>query len=151
MFHVKQWGDNMGIRVYIRNTADRESKNEICLGKLYAYADGNEQFDSVKYMLDNHLFLPEYWDYFNEYHDNCNSIPEHVYCLSMGIYLDYGEFAVFHDLEIFDFILRYAKDCNTFWRDEHPNYNFDIPQIWGKIIEQNERYNNNIWEIRQGA
>lgn len=141
----------MGIRVYIRNTADTKSKNEICLGKLYAYADGNENFKSVKYMLESRCFNPEYWGYFYEYHDNCNDLSEHIDCLMCMEYFDYGEIARFNGMQIFDFVMLFSNDWNIFWSDVNPNCNFNVRNVLDCIIEQNKKYNNCIWEIRQGA
>lgn len=141
----------MGIRVYIRNAKDIESENEICLGKLYAYANGNENFKSVKYMIEARCFNPEYWYYFFEYHGNCDDLSEHIDCLMCGEYFDYGEIAQFNGMQIFDFIRLFAKDWNAFWSDVYPNCNFNVWEISKCIREQNKKYHNCIWELRQGA
>lgn len=141
----------MGIRVYIRNTADVNSEHEICLGKLYAYAVGNENFESVNYMIEHHCFCAEYMEYFYEYHDNYDILSEHVDCLACANYLEYGEFSYFHDTEIFEFITLFANDFVTLWFDEYPNVTYDAERICERIKETNKKYNNTIWEIRQGA
>lgn len=141
----------MGIRLYIRNTADVNSENEICLGKLYAYAVGNENFESVKYMIDHHCFYPEYWEYFHAYHDNYDNLEEHVDCLACAQYLDYGEFAVFNAGELFEFLIVFANDCNKFWKTEYPDYKFNVFQIMGTIANLQMKYRNSVFEIRQGA
>lgn len=141
----------MGIRVYIRNSKDTESENEICLGKLYAYADGNENLESVKYMIETRCFTPEYWGYFFTYHDNGNDLYEHLDCLMCGGYFDYGEIAQFNDMQIFDFVMLFSNDWNLFWVNENPNCNFNVRNIFDCILAQNKKYNNCIWELRQGA
>lgn len=143
--------DIMGIRVYIRNTADTNNENEICLGKLYAYADGNENFESVDYMIKHHCFCAEYMEYFYEYHDNYENLADHVEFLSCETYLNYGDFAYFRDAEIFEFLLRFANDCNEFWKPTYPKYDYNTRNIWDMIVTENEIYHNSTWEIRQGA
>lgn len=136
----------MGIRVYIRNTADVTSENEICLGKLYAYAELNDTFKSVEYMLECRCYDPLYYGMFYEYHYDGNDPAEHVAFL-ISNYLDYGNFARFHDNQIFDFVRLFGNDWNMFWG----KMNYNTTDIIGRIIKQNNQYKNYTWEIRQGA
>lgn len=139
----------MGIRVYIRNTADTESKNEICLGKLYAYAELNDTFESVKYMMECRCFDPSYYGCFYEFQYDGNDLAEHASFLAGNTYLDYGCFARFQGMQIFDFVRLFGKDWNLFWN--HMNCSYNTPDILGRIIQQNNQYHNCTWEIRQGA
>lgn len=140
----------MGIRLYFRNKYKPE--NEYCLGKLFAYAEGNDKLKCVDFLNDVGV-LDEFW-LDGEIHTQWSycETPQELF-LDMCCcctYQDYGEFFELCTEDLFMFLYLYRKDQKEFWRPQHiVTYDTDLLQEI-KYVQKHASVENR-WEFRLGA
>lgn len=125
----------MGIRVYIRNAADEKSENEICLGKLYAYAAPDTYFVSVGYLVKHRCFTESYYEDFDIWFEDHENVVDNCEYLAMAHYIEYEDFAILDWFDTLCFVHLFAHDWEMFWRDDYPDRRYNIKAILDRIEE----------------